>query len=156
MKAVPKPKSGKSRSAKQGDGGVSPWLLGLGCGVLATMAAPVAAAVAGLLAPVIIILICDQRRGRPALRPVLLLGLAFGVQPLNELWQAGATMDAVMALLADAAPIGWIVQAAGWLTVELAPLLIRIAIDAGARARVARLQDARQRCLDQWDMEDAA
>lgn len=149
------------------------WLLGLVCAALAVLAAPIALLLIGLLAPAGIALLAERRQGA---RPLLLLGLACSVQPLIEFWHANAgqgaavswqgglfrigllqinsASDAAMQGLADNIATAWIVQAAGWLFLQAAPLLIGIVIDAMAMKRVDRLRQARADCLAQWDMDE--
>jgi hypothetical protein len=134
------------------------WLLGLGCGLLMTMATPTALLGAVLLAPALVALVLDDARGKPTARPLILLGLAAAARPLATLWSLGNRMDAALELLGDPTILAtaWGAQAATWLVVELAPLFITLALEAAAAARAVRLRAARKHYEEQWDVPPAA
>ncbi len=130
------------------------WLSGLTCGVVAAVAPGTAALMAGLLAPGIVALKMDREPGRPVARAVLLFGMAGCVQPVITLWNAGQTFGAAMSIVADPTVLGtaWGAAAAGWLLNQVAPLAVRIALEAATLARVTRLRATRARIAEAWGL----
>jgi hypothetical protein len=130
------------------------WLQGLLCGVAATLVPGPALLIGLLLAPGLMCLLLDQAVGKPMARAVLLCGLAAAIPPLGALWHQGAGVGAAFALVGNPAILGaaWLAGASGWLLNELAPLLLRVAMETAATARVARLKAERTRCTDAWDL----
>ena len=88
-------------------------MLGLLTGAVATLATPSAVLLAALLAPSIAVCLLDTRPGRPALRPVLLCGLAATIHPVMALWQGGHTMQVCMSLAGNTSVLAtaWAAQA---------------------------------------------
>jgi hypothetical protein len=148
-KAPAAPKAAKPRPTR--------WLQGLACGALVTLASPTALLAGVLLAPGLLALMLDPVAGKPTGRPVLLLGLAASAAPIGQLWRLGQSLDLALNLLSDPAVLAtaWAAQAAGWLIVELAPLLIGVALEAAAKTHSARLRAARRRYEEDWDMSIA-
>ncbi len=138
-------------------GGSRIWLVGVGCGVVGTLATPTALLLGVLLCPVILALVLDPRPDRPATRPMLLCGVAATVHPLIRLWRDGHTLEIAMALLTDLGVLAsaWAAQAAGWLVAELAPLLIALTLEARCKARAARLRASRARYEAEWGIPPA-
>ena len=136
----------------------APWLQGLACGALLTLAPPTAVLAAVLLAPGLLAFALDPVAGKPTARPVLLLGLAASTGPLGQLWRLGHTVDIAMGLLSDPVLLAtaWAAQAAGWLVVELVPLLICLALNAAAGTQSARLNAQRRVYEKDWDISVAA
>ena len=134
--------------------GISGWLLGLACGVAATIAPPMAMLTGLLLAPGLFLMLYDHSRRTATARSVLLLGCAASTLPMLTLWREGAGMDAALAVAADATPLAWVVQAGSWLLAELGPVLIGVALDASAGLEMARLEQAHRDCLNEWDFSD--
>jgi hypothetical protein len=132
------------------------WLSGLACGVLAAIAPGVATLAAGLLAPGLVALKLDREPGRPMARTVVTCGLAGCVQPVITLWNTGQSFGAAVAIISDPATIGiaWGAAAAGWLVTQVAPLIIRVALEATALARAARLRSVRGRIVEAWGLDD--
>ncbi|MCW3473940.1 hypothetical protein [Limobrevibacterium gyesilva] len=130
------------------------WLQGLACGALATLATPTAVLAGLLLGPGLLALALDQTPGRPTARPILLLGLATTLQPVAELWQAGHRIGSALDLIADPRVLAtaWLAQVGGWVLVELGPLLLALALEAGAQARMVRLRAIRARYEALWDI----
>ena len=48
----------------------------------------------------------------------------------------------------------WGGQAAAWLLGQVVPLIGRQVLEAKVRARIGRLQDAKQRLREEWGMQD--
>jgi hypothetical protein len=134
------------------------WLSGLACGVLAAITPGVALVAAGLLAPGFMALKLDREPGRPVARTVLTCGLVGCVHPVITLWNAGQSFEAAMAIVTDPGAIGvaWSAAAAGWLLTQVAPLLVRAALEAGALARATRLRAARVRLAEAWGLDPLA
>lgn len=107
-----------------------------------------------LLAPSLVALLFDQSAGKPMARAVLLCGLAATIPPMAALWHQGASIGAAFTLLGDPPVLGaaWACGAGGWLMNELAPLLLRVAMDATAGARIARLKAERARVVEEWEL----
>jgi hypothetical protein len=105
-----------------------------------------------LLGPGLVALVLDGRPGKPVARAMLLFGLAPAVAPLRALWTSGHTLEMAMAQLADPRTLAfaWAAAACGWLAAELAPLVVRAALDAAAAARRRRLLAARRECAEEW------
>jgi len=151
-------KAGKA-PAQAAAGGVRSvvWLSGLACGVLAAIAPGVAIVAAGLLAPGFVALKLDREPGRAVARTVLTCGLAGCVHPVIALWNTGQSFDAAMSIVTDPGVLGvaWSAAAAGWLLTQLAPLLVRAALEAGALGRATRLRAARGRLTEAWGIDPA-
>lgn len=150
-------RNGTSRNAAPRRGSLL-WLQGLGCGLLITLATPIALLAGLLLAPALLALVLDQAPGKPVARPLLLLGLAAMARPLVSLWSMGHGMDAALDLLGDATILvtSWGAQALAWLAMELGPVLIVLAMEAATAARAARLRAARRHYEEHWDLPPAA
>jgi hypothetical protein len=158
MAKTPKPsKSANGRKAQSTGGGPVVWLSGLACGVVVAIAPGVATVAAGLLAPGIVALKLDRQPGRAVSRTVLTCGLAGCVQPVITLWNLGQSFDTALVILQDPATIAtaWGLAAAGWLMTEVAPLLVRTALEAAALARATRLRALRGRIAEAWGLDQA-
>jgi hypothetical protein len=155
-KAAPAKAASKPVRKPEGNRSVV-WLSGLACGVLTAIAPGVATLAAGLLLPGMVALKLDQEPGRPVARTVLTCGLAGCVQPVITLWNAGQSFDAAVAILSDPAVIGiaWSAAAAGWLLSQLAPLIVRMVLEAAALARATGLRLTRGRVAEAWGLEAA-
>jgi hypothetical protein len=130
------------------------WLQGLACGALVTFAPSFALLFAALLAPTIMGVLLDRRPGRPVARAVFFAGLALSLSPAWRLFQAGPTLAAALDLLAEPAVIApaWLAGACGWALCELLPVLLRIASDANAGARVTALKAEAKALGEAWDI----
>ena len=130
------------------------WLQGLVCGALVTLATPTALLGGVLLLPALVVYLAEDTEGRPALRAVLLFGLAASLRPLLALWAGGHSMDLSLSLLSDfATPVlAWSAQGAGWLLSQLIPLLIRLTLEAQARIDIARLRAERTKLGEEWGL----
>jgi hypothetical protein len=151
-------------ATKQKDAGAPPaggqkviWLSGLACGVLVAIAPGVATVAAGLLAPGIVALKLDREPGRAVARTVLTCGLAGCVQPVMTLWSMGQSFDTALAILADPGAIAaaWSLAAVGWLMTQIAPLIVKAALEAAALARTTRLRTMRGRIAEEWGLDQA-
>ncbi|MGA3001527.1 MAG: hypothetical protein ABSE20_07365 [Acetobacteraceae bacterium] len=134
------------------------WLSGLACGVLAAIAPGTATVAAGLLAPGVVALRLDREPGRPVARAVLTCGLAGCVHPVTTLWNTGQSFETAIAIVTDPTTIGiaWSAAAAGWLLTQIAPLAVRVALEAVALARATRLRAARSRIAEAWGLDGAS
>jgi hypothetical protein len=154
----PNVKQGTGRQGKPETPGSSRsvvWLSGLACGVLAAIEPGIATVAAGLLAPGVVALRLDREPGRPVARTVLTCGLAGCVHPVITLWNTGQSLTTAIAIVTDPPTIGtaWSAAAAGWLLTQVAPLAVRIALEAVALARSTRLRIARSRIADAWGLD---
>jgi hypothetical protein len=147
-------KTAPARAADRGQKPGSLWLQGLACGALCTLATPTALLAGLLVAPGLLALALDAEPGRPAARPILLLGLVATVHPVAELWRLGQSIGTALDLLASPKVVAtaWLAQMGGWVLVELGPMLIALALEAAAQARLMRLRAARARYEAQWDI----
>jgi hypothetical protein len=134
------------------------WLQGLGCGLLATLATPIAVLAGLLLAPALMAMALDRAPQRPVARALLLIGLAASAQPLENLWALGHQMTTALDLLANPAVLAraWGAQALGWLVLELGPVLAILAVEATIAARRARLKATRRHYEEAWDVPPAS
>jgi hypothetical protein len=132
------------------------WLQGLLCGVLAALATPTALVLGILLGPGLLALVLDRAPGRPAARAMLLFGLSATVFPLMALWKAGHTMAAASVLASDpdTLALAWSAAGAGWLLVQIAPHVVRLALEAVALARTRQVRALRARCAEEWGLPD--
>ncbi len=132
------------------------WLQGLLCGVLTALATPTALVLGVLLGPGLLALMFDRAPGRPAARTMLLFGLSATVFPILALWKAGHTMEAASVLACDPGTVvlAWSAAAAGWLLVQLAPLVVRLALESLALSRRRRVRALRARCAEEWGFPD--
>jgi hypothetical protein len=151
------PKTKNGPKARPAGGGPVVWLSGLACGVVVAIAPGVATVAAGLLAPGIVALKLDRQPGRAVARTVLTCGLAGCVQPITTLWNLGQSFDTALAILEDPVTIAtaWGLAAAGWLMTQVAPLVVRMALEATALARATRLRAARGRIAEAWGLDQA-
>jgi hypothetical protein len=134
--------------------GSGPWLQGLVCGALATLATPTALLAGVLLLPAIIVYLIDDAEGRATLRTVLLFGLAASLRPMLGLWTGGHSMDISISLLSDVATpaVAWSAQGAGWLLAQAIPLLVRMALEGQAKIEIARLRAERAKLAETWGL----
>jgi hypothetical protein len=146
------PQAAKPRSGLSGM-----WILGLACGLLATLATPTAILAGLLLAPGALAWLFDREPGRPAARPVLLCGMAAAIHPLVSLWTLGQTVPNALALAGDLSSLAlaWAAQASGWLASEVVPLAATLLAEAGARARARRLRNERTALEEEWGLPPA-
>jgi hypothetical protein len=121
-----------------------------------TLAPASAVLIALLLAPGIGAWLLEREPGRPAARVALLCGAAMAVSPLVALWESGAGVGGAVTAASDAAALAgcWAAQAAGWLMAQLAPVLVRVALDAHALANMARLRGERGRYEAEWGIKE--
>jgi hypothetical protein len=132
--------------------GSSLWLLGLVCGAVATLATPVALLALALLAPGLGSLLLEREPGRPLSRITLLCGAAAAAGPLASLWQSGQGVAGAFAAAADTRVLAgsWAAQAGGWLLGQIAPLVIRLLLDARAATEATRLRSRRRALETEW------
>ena len=131
------------------------WMQGLLCGGLVALLPPTALLLGALLGPALVALFLDGQPGKPIARSVLLCTLAACVKPVRVLWAAGHGMAASIALATDADIVGtaWAAAAAGWLLAELAPVAVRVVLEAVSLSQVARLRARRAAVAEQWGLE---
>jgi hypothetical protein len=133
------------------------WLQGLLCGAMVTLATPTALLLGVLLGPALLATALDRQPGRPRARSIALCSMAASVGPLRTLWMGGHTMSIASALAGNTRVVAaaWTAAAAGWLLAELAPLGVRMALEALSIARAARLRAARARLVEDWGFGSA-
>ncbi|MGH7155664.1 MAG: hypothetical protein ACREF3_17190 [Acetobacteraceae bacterium] len=156
--ARPKGKGGDSPAAAAhtatGSRGGPPllWLQGLLCGALVALAGPVALLLGILLAPAGLAALLDRESSKPVARCVLLCGLGTCVGPVGRLWSSGQGLSQALALVTEPRVIGiaWGAAAGGWMLCELAPIVLRLALDVSARSRAARLRARREQLAEAW------
>jgi hypothetical protein len=131
------------------------WLQGLGCGALIAFAPGFALLLTVLLAPACSGLLLDRRPGRPIARAVLLAGAAFTLAPAWHLFQSGENIAAATDLLLEPTVLtpAWLAGACGWALCETLPVLLRVAADVRATARIAALQAEARALREAWDLE---
>jgi hypothetical protein len=105
-----------------------------------------------LLAPAVLAVLLDRQQGKPVARCVVLCGLAACIAPLRGFWDAGHTMEAATAIVADPMAVGaaWSAAAGGWLLAELMPLLVRIGLEASSRVQTIRLKAELAELAKEW------
>jgi hypothetical protein len=142
----------KARRARARRGASGVWLLGLACGAGLAMAPHFLVLAGVLLAPGLFAFAADPLPGRPAARPVLLLGLAMAIRPALALWTAGTQVGTALAIAAEprTLALAWSAQGAAWLLAEAAPALVGLLLEASARARIAVLRRARAGLEEEW------
>jgi hypothetical protein len=133
-------------------------LLGIGCGLLLVMAAPVATLAAVLLLPSGIAWLSNRSASNALTRSVLVAGLAMSVGPVARLWAVGAEWTVSAEILADGRTLAsaWAAQGGAWLAGELVPLMVRLVLDVLAATRAARLRTVRKRLEADWGLPAAA
>ncbi len=131
------------------------WIQGLLCGGLVALLPPTALLLGVLIGPALLALFLDTQPGKPIARSVLLCTLAASVKPVRMLWAAGHSIAASMALATDADIVGttWAAAAAGWLLAELAPVAVRVVLEAMSLRRAARLRAARAALAEEWGLD---
>jgi hypothetical protein len=129
------------------------WLQGLLCGLGAAFATPTAVLGSVLLAPGLAMLMAERTPGRPMSRTMLLFGAAASVGPVQSLWSGGHTVALALSEVSDIAGVGlaWAAAAVGWLLIELAPVVVRLALEASARAETKRLQAELATLEAEWE-----
>lgn len=134
------------------------WMQGLICGGLVAWLPAMATLAAILLAPALTAYLADRNPSRVVGRAVLLFGAAIVPHSLIALWHAGSGMAASFGMAGDMRRVAtaWAVQAAGWLMVELAPVLARLVLDTRAKARIVTLRRQRARLEDEWALASRA
>jgi hypothetical protein len=154
----------KRSPAKRADGaiaGTQPkqhslvWMQGLLCGAMATLATPTALLLGVLLGPALRALMLDRQPGRPKARSIALWSMAACVDPLRILWESGHTLSGAAALLGNTQILGvaWSAAAAGWLLAEVAPIAVRVTLEALGISRAARLRAARAFLVEAWGLD---
>jgi hypothetical protein len=133
------------------------WLKGLACGGAVALAAPTSTFAALALAPGLLAAMMEGKVGQESARAALLCGAAAAVGPAFGVWQSGQDVAGAIAVAADPGVLGtcWVAQAAGWLLAQIAPLLIRIGLNAGAAARATLLRHERTRYEAEWGIPPA-
>ena len=128
------------------------WLQGMGCGLVLAVSPSTLLLLGGLMAPLVPALLSDGARGRPVARSVALFGAALSIGPVLRLWREGDSTANALALLGDVGVLGtaWAACAVGWLLAELAPVLVRVALDRNDHAQEAALLAARRRIEERW------
>jgi hypothetical protein len=139
---------------KQARGG-HPWLQGLACGALLTFAPAFALLLGVLLAPALVAVLLDRRPGQPVARAVFLAGTAFALAPAWHLFAGGPSLGAALDLLQEPPVLApaWLAGACGWALCEILPMLLRIAAETRAAARVAALKAEAKALRETWDLE---
>jgi hypothetical protein len=107
-----------------------------------------------LLAPGLIVLVVDGQPGRAAPGAVLMCGLAAAARPLALLWRGGNSIAGAFDIAADPGVLAtaWAAQTAAWLVAEIAPLAVKLVLDARAAAAAAVLRAARRKIEQEWDL----
>ena len=146
LAAKPRPHAGPKRSLV--------WLQGVVCGLLATLATPMAVLLCGLLAPGLVAMVLDRAPGRPIARTVLLFGLAASVYPARDLWLSNMSINKALVLISDMSITGtaWAAAAGGWMLAEVTPLAIGFVLDARGRSRAAALRRLRREHAEAWGL----
>jgi hypothetical protein len=142
------------RAVSDGKQGSLIWVQGLACGALVALTPSLAFMVAILLGPGIAAVMLDREPGKPIGRAVLLSGLAACVTPVRMLWASGRGIDAGMAIAQDIGVVGtaWSAAAGGWLLAELAPVFVRVVLEATSMTRAAQLRSSRERLIEEWGL----
>ncbi len=133
------------------------WVQGLVCGGLLTVLPSLALMLAMLLWPLALAAFMDRAPGRPLARSVGLCGAAGCVGPLRALLAAGFAPTVAWKLACDPVTIGtaWGAAGAGWLLAELAPLAVRLVLEAVSTAQAVRLRAERSRLGAQFGLGEA-
>jgi hypothetical protein len=107
-----------------------------------------------LLLPGLVGLIVDPSNGRAVGRSAILCGLAASVRPVLGLWRSGPTVAAGLAAAGDFSTVGWawLAGGLGWLLAELAPFIVRMALDAKDAQQTAKLRKARELLEAEWGL----
>jgi hypothetical protein len=118
------------------------------------LATPTALLAAVLLAPTALAMVTDPAPGRPTGRTVLLFGLAASVHSFAMLWHASGSMDGALRIATDVTSpaLAWAAQGAGWLLAEAMPVVLRIALDTAAAARLMHLRQQRAVLAEEWNL----
>ena len=128
------------------------WVQGMGCGLLLAVSPATLLLLGGLMVPLAPAMLSDNAPGHPVARSVALFGGALSIGPVMRLWHVGGGMAEALALLGDVGVLGtaWAACAVGWLLAELAPVLVRVALDRTDQAQEAALLVARRRLEERW------
>jgi hypothetical protein len=131
------------------------WLLGMICGAVLAFATPTALLAGFLLAPAILVAVCDRVPGRATTRCVFIAstGLAFG--PVWHLNAGGATLGMAFDMLLEPNVLcpAWLAGASAWAVCECLPVLLRGASDRLAAAQAAALLEEARALRARWDVE---
>jgi hypothetical protein len=133
------------------------WLQGLGCGAAVAMAGPSTAAAAILLAPGLLAAVLEGGSSQPSARAALLCGAAGAAATVVAVWHTGQDVAGAITMAADPAVLAtcWAAQAAGWLLAQIAPVVVRLTLDAAAATRAALLRAERARHEAAWGIAPA-
>ena len=118
--------------------GVALWWGGLGCGAATVLSPASAVLLAILLAPVLLVaLLPEEGSGRRTVTAAALFGLAGSVHTLRQLWDAGATVSAAVALAHRPLVLlgAWTAVLAGWFACEVAGIMLRLTADLAAASK---------------------
>lgn len=107
--------------------------------------------------PALLAWLCDRAPGRPIARNLGLAAAAVSIPALAALWHAGPSWAACLDLLANPSrlALAWALQAGFWLAGELAPLAVRLALDAAAATQATRLRARRAEYEREWGLPPA-
>jgi hypothetical protein len=132
------------------------WLPALLAAAGIALAPPTALLSVVLLLPSAMAWIADGSPGRPAVRAVLLFGLAASCGPLDMLWRSAHQLEASVMLVGDlrVVAIAWSAQAGGWLLTQMLPLMIGGWIEAETRLHIGRLNARKQSLAEEWDQNE--
>jgi hypothetical protein len=153
----------KAQSSRQSDGksdgrkggGSLPWLLGVACGAAMAFATPSALLGGVLLAPAWLTAVFDAESKRPVTRVVFVSAAGFTFGPLWHLNMGGASTAQALDMLTDPAVLcpAWLAGACGWAVCEVLPLLLRLAAERHAAARMAALLEEARQIRETWDLD---
>lgn len=137
--------------------GTRTWIQGIACGAALTLATPAAVLALLLLVPSLAALSLETDPGRPCGRTTLMAGIAAAINPVFSLWSSASPIGAAMAMASDPQILltCWLAQAGAWLAQQLAPLIIRLILEANATAHAARLRGQRTELERDWGVPPA-
>jgi hypothetical protein len=133
------------------------WIAGLATAALLGLAAPLAAVLGVLLAPTIGTAILDRSQGKGTARITGLFGLAAAAHPAYRLLNGSADWAMAIDQATDPTTLvtAWASQGLGAILAEIAPLLVRAALDSRSRRHAENLHAARQALEAEWGVPPA-
>jgi hypothetical protein len=130
----------------------------MACGAILAFATPTAILGGVLLAPGILAAVFDTQKNRPMARVVGISCAGFAIGPVWHLNTMGGATPQALEMLYDPSVLcpAWMAGACGWGVCELLPLLLRLAAERAAVARIAALQAEAHALHQEWDLETRA
>lgn len=152
-KSKSKPKAALPKAGPNVPAGTGLWWGGLACGAAVVLSPASAILLAILTGPVLLVaLIPEDGGGRRVALAALLFGLAGSIYPLHQLWNAGASVEAAIAIIHRPIVLlaAWTAILAGWFLGEVASVVLKLTADLNAASKRRTCMAALAALEEEW------